>query len=174
MLGPPSFSNNPFSKLSLFSTSCRGVPRSRRAKASTKVLMSTNLRPFVSLVPRVSNSISAWCCNWRLASSADSVGLVFEGVKVGLRESKGRSGPGIIWYGTAVDDGEQVGLGCTTPICWRRWEKFPFTASGSMASTRISSAGVSGLRHAPGRVFLGYAYRGSCHSWDGSLDGIRL
>lgn len=71
--------------------------------------------------------------------------LLVEGAKrgasgaVGPLGSRGRGGGGGPCLRAAREEGEKVGLGCTTPIWCNRAEKSPGAASGSIS---LGDAGV--------------------------------
>lgn len=58
----------------------------------------------------------------------------------------GNWGAPIVWFGmpagdctSALDEGEYVGFGWTTPICCRRCEKSLVAVSGSMPLVRLAA-----------------------------------
>lgn len=119
----PSLLTNPFLRLKRCSISSSRAPRSRMTSTSRIMPEVRNLLPWPPDRPRLSNSSSA---------SRDSLSRASSAERTGLLDGDGNMGPPVplppLPYGScgddvvgdAVDEGEYVGLGWTTPICRSR------------------------------------------------------
>jgi hypothetical protein len=85
--------------------------------------MSTKRRPRASADSRSLISASACRCSRPRASNVESIGLLANADFGGDRGLVASNSPSGGSPREAIEEGENVGFGWTTPICWRRWEK---------------------------------------------------
>jgi len=118
----PSLATTPGLSLNSDSISADVSPRCRKYNIFRIVDTSRNSLPSDSSLPISANCCSARACSCRRASSTLSVVLLDVGGNCGFPREDGfedmasENSP-------AVDDGENVGFGCATPICRRRSAK---------------------------------------------------
>lgn len=119
----PSFLTTPLLRLKRFSISPSLAPRSRMTSTSRIMPDVRNLLPCPPDSPRLSNSSSASRASLSRASSAERTALLDGDGNTGAPEcSWAVAGCDVVLavVGDAVDEGEYVGLGWTTPICRSR------------------------------------------------------
>lgn len=129
--GLPSLSRSPAPSPNRLSMSAVEAPFSRIRIASRRRRMSTKRRPRASADPRSSISTSACRCSRPRASNVESIGLLANADFGGDRGLVASNSPSGGSPREAIEEGENVGFGWTTPICWRRWEKLSEWISAS-------------------------------------------
>jgi hypothetical protein len=136
----PSRATTPCLSLRRASISEADLPCCRSTNMSLIVAMSRNSLPLSPDVPVLPNSSSA--CAWRRLrdSRTPSVALLRAEGKCGAENccAGGSSGPG-----DAIDDGEKVGFGCATPICFSRLAKSAVMVSGRSGLIEAATMSMS-------------------------------
>lgn len=116
----PSLLTTPLLRLKRFSISPSLAPRSRMTSTSRIMPDVRNLLPCPPDSPRLSNSSSASRDSLSRASSAERTALLDGDGNTGAPPCSWRGCDDVVVVGDAVDEGEYVGLGWTTPICRSR------------------------------------------------------